>query len=291
MQRSTGEKIFSGFNYVFLTLLALLTIYPFWEIIRLSLSNVVEANTLVFRLFPQEVTFDAYKHVIDNEFIWVGYKNTAIRIIVGVSIQMALMIGLAFPLSKKTLPCRKYLTLAIIFTMFFHGGMIPSYLLVRSLRIDNSIWALVLPHAVNTFSMFIIRNYFMSLPAELEESAKIDGASLFTLITRIILPLSLPILMTVGLWCTVWHWNAWFDCLIYIKDSDKYVLQAVLRKIIIDAAPQFDNTSVDAGETVLLNAEVIKAATIIVSTLPILVVYPFIQKYFVKGVMVGSLKG
>lgn len=272
-------------------MLALLTIYPFWEVIRISFSTPAEAGRMAFTLWPGETTFAAYERVFRNRFIWIGYKNTLWRVLLGMSLQMALMILTAYPLSRKRFPNRGFWTMVIVFTMFFSGGLIPNYLLVRTLHLDNTLWSLVLPGAIPTFSMLIVRNYFMSLPESLEESAKIDGAGQLTILMKIILPLSLPILMTVGLWGTVGHWNAWFDCLIYIRDSNKYILQAILRKIVIDAAPQFDAGRVTVEEVVEISAEGTKCATIIVSTLPVLLVYPFVQKYFIKGVMVGSLKG
>jgi len=294
MIRSRQEKTFSIFNYILLSILALSTLYPFWDVIRVSLSTAAEANQMGFKLWPEKITVEAYTYVLQNRFIWVGYKNTIIRILVGMSIQMTLMICVAYPLSKKYFPNRSFWTLIIVFTMFFKGGMIPDFLLIRAMNIDNTIWALVLPRAIDTFAMLIMRNNFMSLPDSLEESAKIDGAGDLKVLISIILPMSKPILMTVALWGIVWHWNAWFDCLIYIRDSNKYVLQAILRKIIIDSAPQFSEIAggVDIS-TIDTNTSqtTIKCATIIVSTIPIVAIYPFIQKYFIKGMMVGALKG
>ncbi len=291
MKRTKGEKAYAVFNYIFLALLALITVYPFWQVIITSFSTAAEANRIGFKLWPAEISWEGYKNVISNEYIWTGYKNTIIRVLLGTTVEMFLMIMTAYPLSKKYLPHRNVFTMLIVFTMFFSGGLIPSYLNVRSLHLDNTIWALVLPIGINTFSMLILRNFFMGIPEEIEESARIDGASTMQTLVLIVLPLSVPILMTVGLWSIVAHWNAWFDCIIYIRDSDKYVLQAVLRKIIIDAAPQFDNLNTSAQDVAAIDSEVVKSATIIVSTIPIMLVYPFIQKYFVTGVMVGSLKG
>lgn len=286
-----GEQIFAVFNYLFLTLLGLLTLYPFWEVIRLSLSSAADANRMGFSLWPREVSTEGYAFVLNNPAIWTGYYNTFVRIVVGMAFQMALTVLVAYPLSRKDFPHKRFWTLFVVFTMFFRGGLIPDYLLVKTLGIDNSIWALVLPRAIDTFAMLIMRNYFMTIPVSLEESVKIDGAGDWTVLTRVILPLSKPILMTVALWGIVWHWNAWFDCLIYIRDAGDYVLQAVLRKIIIDAAPQFTETSGAASASFLeTNQEVVKAATIIVATLPIMVIYPFIQKYFIHGMVVGAIK-
>ncbi len=286
-----GERIFAVFNYLFLTLLGLLTLYPFWEVIRLSFSSAADANRMGFSLWPQEVSTEGYAFVLSNPAIWTGYYNTFVRIVVGMAFQMALTILVAYPLSRKDFPHKRFWTLFVVFTMFFRGGLIPDYLLVKSLGVDNSLWALVLPRAIDTFAMLIMRNYFMTIPVSLEESVKIDGAGDWTVLTRVILPLSKPILMTVALWGIVWHWNAWFDCLIYIREASDYVLQAVLRKIIIDAAPQFTETSGAASASFLeTNQEVVKAATIIVATLPIMVIYPFIQKYFIHGMVVGAIK-
>ena len=291
MLRTKGEKIFAVFNTIILSLLSLAMIYPFWDIIRVSFSSPAEAAMLKISFWPKEPTLDAYRQVMANEYIWQGYGNTLTRLLIGMPIQLVLMILTAYPLSKKYLPARNFFTLVIVFTMFFAGGLIPSYLNIRNLKIDNTIWALVLPGAIPTFNMLILRNNFMAIPEDLEESAKLDGASAVRILFSIILPVSLPILLTVALWGLVGHWNAWFDCLIYIRNPEKYVLQAVLRKIIIDSAPQFGDLSIMNGEDTKPSAEVVKAATIMVSTIPILVVYPFVQKYFVKGVMVGSLKG
>ena len=277
MKRTKGEKAYAVFNYIFLALLALITVYPFWQVIITSFSTAAEANRIGFKLWPAEISWEGYKNVISNEYIWTGYKNTIIRVLLGTTVEMFLMIMTAYPLSKKYLPHRNVFTMLIVFTMFFSGGLIPSYLNVRSLHLDNTIWALVLPIGINTFSMLILRNFFMGIPEEIEESARIDGASTMQTLVLIVLPLSVPILMTVGLWSIVAHW--------------KYVLQAVLRKIIIDAAPQFDNLNTSAQDVAAIDSEVVKSATIIVSTIPIMLVYPFIQKYFVTGVMGGSLKG
>ena len=295
MKISRGEKTFQIFNYVFLAVLALLTLYPFWEVVRVSFSNPFEASRLSFTLLPRKFSLEAYQHVFNNQYLWIGYKNTIYRVILSLSLSMTIMTMLSYALSKKYFPNRTFWTMIIVFTMFFHGGLIPNYLLIKNLGLYNTYWALVLPGLVGTFSMFIMRNYFMSLPEELEESAKIDGAGAFRIFVQIILPLAKPILMTVMLWELVGAWNAWFDCLIYISDGKKYVLQAILRKIIIEASPQFndigDAASAMEKEAAAVSVEVVKCATIIVSTLPVMLFYPFVQKYFIKGVMVGSLKG
>ncbi|OHE58434.1 MAG: hypothetical protein A2Z99_08455 [Treponema sp. GWB1_62_6] len=285
-----GERAYQAFNYAAISVLAFLTLYPFWDVIRLSFSSASEAGRMGFSMWPREPSTEGYKFVLNNHYIWLGYRNTAVRIVIGMAVQLALTILAAFCLSKREFPDRKFWTLAIVFTMFFRGGLIPDYLLVRSLHIDNTILALVLPRAVDTFAMLIMRNYFMTIPKSLEESVRIDGAGEWILLTKIILPLSKPIIMTVALWGIVWHWNAWFDCLIYIRDADKYVLQAILRKIIIDAAPQFNESSGGTLSFIETSQEVVKCASIVVATFPILVIYPFMQKYFIHGMVVGAIK-
>ncbi len=292
MLKTRGEKTFAVFNYLFMTVLALLFIYPMWDVVRISFSSAADVGRMGFKLWPGEFSLVGYRFVIANEFIWSGYKNTIIRLALAVPISMASMILCAYPLARRDLPLRTPVTLFIVFTMFFSGGLIPGYMLIRNLNMYNTIWALVLPGAIPTFSMLIMRNNFLSIPEELEESARIDGANYTRTLISIVLPLSTAILATVALWTIVGHWNAWFDNLLYIKNGQDYGLQAILRKIIIDAQPSYSPDRIPGEElAVLPSADVTKCATIIVSTLPILCFYPFVQKYFVKGVMVGGLKG
>ncbi|MDU5144849.1 MAG: carbohydrate ABC transporter permease [Paenibacillus dendritiformis] len=199
----------------------------------------------------------------------------------------------AYPLSKKYLPHRNLFTAFIVFTMFFSGGLIPNYLLIKELGLLDSRWSLILPGLIAAFTMIIVRNYFMSLPEEVEESARIDGANDMRILFSIVLPMSMPIIATISLWYAVAHWNAWFDSLLYISDPNKAVLGNVLRKIVIEGSSQFqqfDQGFNQNGQTAV-TPDIIKAATIMVATVPIICVYPFVQKYFVKGVIVGSLKG
>lgn len=291
IRSSKPERAFQACNYVFLALLGLIMLYPFWEIIKVSFSDPLEVGRSGYRLWPLRSSLEGYVHVFKNQYVWLGYRNTIVRVIVAMSVQMALMILTAYPLSKRYLPNRNAITMFIVFTMFFSGGLIPEFLLVsNTLHLNDTIWALALPAAINTFSMLILRNFFMTIPAEMEESAKIDGASDLRVLVRIIIPLSMSVLVTVMLWGIVQNWNAWFDCIIYIRDYRKYVLQAVLRKIVIDASPEFEGAGA-LEEVIPVNAEVVKASTIVVATLPIMMIYPFVQKYFIRGVMIGSLKG
>lgn len=289
MKESKGYRIFMILNTIFMVLLSIIMIYPIWDVVRISLCTPAEASRMVFSLWPSEISLEAYNSVWNNQYIWSGYMNTIIRIIVGMIIQMTLVILIAYPLSRKDLPHRKFWTFLIIFTMFFRGGLIPDYLLINALGMRNTMWSLVLPRAVNTFAMLILRNYFMTLPQSLQEAAKVDGASELATLVKIILPLCKPILVTVFMWGTVWYWNEWFHCILYISDNSKFVLQAVLRKIVIDASADF--SEIGGKTAILVNGQVIKAAAIVVSTLPILVLYPFMQKHFVQGMVIGAVKG
>ncbi|MNI39980.1 Inner membrane ABC transporter permease protein YcjP [compost metagenome] len=197
----------------------------------------------------------------------------------------------AYALSKKYLPHRNFYTMLIVLTMFFSGGLIPTFLLIKSIGLYDTRWALIIPGLINTFYMIIMRNFFMELPQELEDSAKIDGANDIQILARIVVPVSKPILATIGLWVAVHHWNEWFQALIYIQDQSKIVLQILLRRLIVENDDlQMRELMSQATEDEVV-AETVKSAVLMIATIPILVVYPFIQKYFVKGIMVGSLKG
>lgn len=291
IKRSAGERIFLACNNVFMVALCITMIYPFWNLLSLSFAGQGVATTR-FYLWPPVSTMDNYRRVFANTHIWTGFANTLFRTVIGTALSLIFSIHIAYPLSKRYFPHRSFWTALVVFTMFFSGGMIPDFVLIRTLGLYDSRWALILPLLINTFNMIIIRNFFMDIPDSLEESARIDGANDIVILYRIILPVSFSIIATVTLWTAVGHWNAWFDSLIYISDGSKQVLQTILRRIVLEGSQQLMNlqggTIQDTGN---VNTETIKAATIMVATVPILLVYPFVQKYFVKGVMVGSLKG
>lgn len=289
MKPTTGENIFQVILVILITLMCVVMIYPFVHIASLSVSSPAEASRFGIHLYPKEIDFTGWKQVLSQKKIWTGFGNSAFRTIVGTFLTLVVMSLCAYPLSRKTLPHRNVYTMIILFTMFFGGGIIPSYLLIKSLHLMNSVWVYIIPGLVPTFSMLVLRNFYMSIPLELEESAKIDGANDVRILFTIVLPLSKPVLATLALWSAVGHWNAWFDAVLYISDQSKQVLQFFLREIVI--------TNADAetfGRNAVGNIRYegsIKAATIMFAVLPILIVYPFLQKYFVKGTMIGSLKG
>lgn len=292
-KKSAGERAFDLFNVVLLTLFAFTAVYPFINVIVVSFSTPAAANQYGLKLWPKETTLEAYKIVFSNKMIWTGYANTIYRTVLGTALNVLFTVLCAYPLAKRHLPHRNAYTLFIVFTMFFSGGLIPNYLLIKELGLLDNRMSLILPGLIAAFTMIIVRNFFMSLPEEIEESAKIDGAHDIRILFFIVLPVSMPIIATISLWYAVSHWNAWFDSLLYIQSPGKAVLGNVLRKIIIEGSPQFqeyDNYD-PAKPQNLVTPDIIRAATIMVATTPILCVYPFIQKYFVKGVMMGSLKG
>ncbi|WP_168121231.1 carbohydrate ABC transporter permease [Paenibacillus sp. HB172176] len=290
---SRGEVAFQYFIIVVISLLCITTLYPFIHVLSISFSSASEAIRPGIHLYPKEFTLAAYEKAVKLEGIWTGFENTIFRTVVGTFLSVLAMSVGAYALSKKTLPHRGFITMAIVLTMFFSGGLIPTFLLMKDIGLYDTRLALIIPGLYNTFYMIIMRNFFMSLPDELEEAAKIDGAHDIRILIQLILPLSKPILATISIWVAVHLWNEWFNALIYIQDQSKVVLQIYLRRLIVE------NMDYDLQQLMLQEGgsadqavpESIKAAVLMIVTVPILLVYPFIQKHFVKGIMVGSLKG
>ena len=287
-KKKIGDLAADILIYGILVLIAAVTLIPFMQVVTISVSPQSVVNSPGLHLIPTKFDFSGYEKVLKYPLIWRAYLNTLIRTALGTGLSVLLYIIGAYPLSKKYLPNRKVWTLFIIFTMYFSGGLIPSYLLINNwLHLKNTIWALVLPGAMSAYTVIIMRNFFESIPDSLEESAKLDGANDITILFRIIVPLSKASIATISLWSIVYHWNEWFSCMLYIQDEDKYVLQYVLRKILLDGQTQ----DINITTKVSVNTETMKMATLVVSILPIVMLYPFLQKYFAKGVMVGSVKG
>jgi len=284
---------FDILNYTLLTLFSISILVPFIHLLTISLSPSYVATTYGLHLFPTELTFDNYRKVFTSNYIWLGYKNTIIRVVLGSTIQLFVTAMSAYVISKKYFPHRTFWTFLIVFTMFFGGGLIPTYLLVKQLGLINTYASMIIPSLVSAYNLVIMRNFFSSLPPDIEESCMIDGAGRFTTFFKIVLPLSTPILATVGLWLIVGHWNAWFDVLLYIHDDKKFTLQIVLRRIILTGTQQLlDMTATSTFyENMEASPDGLKAASIFVATIPILCTYPYLQRYFVKGIMLGSLKG
>ncbi len=290
---SLGGKVFDIANLIFMLMLILVFFIPFWTVFATSFVGVLEsARRGPYQLFPEEIDLSSYEVLLSGgSVIYRAYFITILRTVLGTAISLAFTVTLAYGMSKRNLPYRKVITAFVFFPMLFSGGMIPTYLLVRNIGIYDTIWAMLLPSAVSVWNTLLMRNFFMEIPDSLEESAKIDGASIIKILLRIILPLSLPSIATIGLFYAVWHWNAWFDASMYINDSALKPLQVILRNIVLSMSNTEVNNAILNEMAEPPPTESMKCAAIIVTTLPILCVYPFIQKYFVKGIMVGSVKG
>ena len=283
-----SETAFHIVNMLIMIFVLVITLYPFWYVLVGSFSSVGHLVENGFVLWPDGLHLDAYKQVFRNSLIPTAYRNTMIVTLAGTAISMALTLLGAYVLSIKNLPGKKALTVFFVLTMLFNGGLVPTYLVVSGLKLIDSLWALILPSAVSTYNLVLMRNFFQSVPDELYESACIDGESMIGYLIHILLPLSKASIATITMFYAVAYWNDYFKSLIYIRDSALWPMQTVLRQALQTA--QF-NTMMFEDAAQSLSTETLKDSMIVVSVLPILCVYPFVQKYFVKGVMVGSLKG
>ncbi len=291
IKESKERKIFNTLNILVLSVLMITMIYP---ILYVLFASVSDAAALISHrgllLKPIGFNINAYRMVFRDPLVINSYYNTIIIVVVGVSINILLTSLGAYVLSRKDVYFKKMIMMFIVFTMFFSGGLIPLYLTVKSVGLYNSLWALIIPTAVNTFNLIIMRTSFMAIPDSMEESATIDGANHIIILFRIILPLSLPVIAVMVLYYGVEHWNAWFNAMIFIKDRSLYPLQLLLREILVQNDTNSMTMGVDMQEQNQVS-ESIRYAVIIVATLPVLLLYPLLQKYFVKGVMIGALKG
>ncbi|MBS5282960.1 MAG: carbohydrate ABC transporter permease [Clostridiales bacterium] len=278
--------------YIICILAGVLTIVPFLYVVAGSLATEKELVERAFFIIPHTISTNAYKYIISDGSIFRGLANSFFIMIAGTVINMAFTTTLAYPLSKAGLRGRNAILNLIIVTMLFSGGMIPNYLVVKSLGMLDSYWALMLPGAVNAFNLIIVKNFFQELPHELEEAAKIDGCSDVGIFAKIILPLSKPALASVSLFYAVSHWNDFFNSLIYLNSTKKFPVQIILRQIVLLAqGASADGSSIDFGAGGTPPEQAVKMAATVVATIPILCVYPFVQKYFEQGVMVGAVKG
>jgi len=289
MKITKARLAFNIFNGIFMVLVCIVTLYPFLFVLAASLSSPVFIAQGRVSIIPLGFTTQAYKMVFEYPMIWRSYFNTVYYTVFGTAINLVLTIFAAYPLSRKTFIGRKFFNMMIFFPIIFNVGMIPSFLVVNTLGMRNTVWAIVIPGSISGFNAIVMRTFFESIPDAIEESAKIDGATHMQILTRIILPLSLPSISTIGLFYAVGHWNSFFSAMLYLRDQERQPIQIILRNIVIMNQTDTVMQSVDNDRAQI--AESIKYATIMVATLPILLVYPFIQKYFVHGVMIGSVKG
>lgn len=290
-EKTPGRRAFNFFNALFLIGMVILCVYPFYYVVTCSLSN---SNLLYgnrgLMLLPKGFSLAAYKAVINNPNIFTGYRSTMFIVLAGTALNIVFTSIGAFLVTRKNFLIAKPMMLMMLFTMYFGGGMIPSYLLIsQTLHLRDSLWSLILPGLISTYNLIIMRTNFLSIPDSLEESAKLDGANDILILVRIILPLSIPTIAVMVLFYGVSHWNAWFNALLYIDTREKFPLQLILREILILNSTNDMMTGQQEDRAAL--GESIKYATIIVATVPILVVYPLIQRYFVNGVMIGAVKG
>jgi len=287
-----SESILMFSIYAIITAFAFTTVYPFLHILSVSLSSPADAIKPGFHFFPANPSLKSYEKVMSMPLILSSYANTLYVVLFGTASSMVFTALAAYPLSRKKMVFRSTFTLIIVFTMMFSGGIVPAYLLMRSLNLLNNRLVLIISGLVSPYNMIIMKNFFQTIPESLEESAHIDGAGQFKILTNIILPLSAPVLATITLFYAVANWNMFFPCLLYITDRSKMVLQVLLRQLVITTEMNFmDNlVALDEGAATSLPVQD-KSTTIIIATLPILLIYPFLQKYFVKGVLIGSVKG
>lgn len=295
MKRSTaireakGDRIFLAILYVISFLILIIEIYPLIYVISASFSSSDAISMGRVYLLPVEPNLRGYEMLLENEDILLGFKNSVIYLVVGTTINMILTMLLAYPLSRREMPGRNIITLLVVLTMYVQGGLIPTFLLVDGLNMVDTIWGLIMPGAISTTNMIIMRTYFQnSIPDTLHEAAVLDGCNYTKYLMRVILPLSMPIIAVIGLYYAVGHWNSYFDALIYLRSNEKQSLQLVLRSILL--ANQFDSGDGGYAESAKLGVT-IKYAVIVVSCIPMMIAYPFVQKFFVKGVMIGALKG
>jgi len=294
MNRLTvSDRMFDVLNKTFLTLVVAVIAYPLLFILSASMSDPSAVSTGKVWLYPVDITFEGYARVFQNDAIWIGYRNTIFYTLLGTVVHLIILLPCAYALSRKELLAKTTITWIILFTMLFNGGLIPTYMVVKSLGMLDTAWAIVIPNVIGAWSILVARTFFKSsIPDELVDASKIDGASDFSIFFKIVLPLSAPIIAVMALFHAVSLWNQYFGALIYLSNEMMYPLQLILRQILIISEVQqgFDAGAVDSLADQIKRAALIKYSVMIVSSLPLLIVYPFLQRFFVKGILIGSVK-
>jgi len=277
-------------NALVLALIAFVCLYPFLNVLAYSVSgyNAVLSGRVTF--YPIDFNIDAYKQILGKTQIWMAMRTTVEVTFLGTALSLLLTVLSAFALSRKDLPGKSFFTTLILFTMYFSGGMIPTFLVIKNVGLFDSIYALFVPQSINVFNFIVMRTFFKNIPESLEEAARIDGASYMKVLLKMILPLSVPIIATIGLFYAVGYWNTYFDALLYIQKPELYTLQLRLKSLLFGEELNNSGANLEGIGTQVMTQS-LKMATVAVSTIPILIVYPWLQKYFVKGVMIGSVKG
>jgi len=287
--RSFGDKMFDAINYACLTLFALICLFPFLYVAVFSITPYTEYLQNPLKLIPNRIELGAYRQILDMPLLLSGYRNTILITAAGVALNIFLMLVTAYPLSKTDLKGRNVILVLITFTMFFNGGLIPNFYLVKSLHLYNTIWALILPTALGAYNLILMKSFIGAIPRDLEESAFMDGANELKVLFRIIVPLSKPAIATFVIFHAVAQWNTFFNAIIYTSKRDLWPLMLILRDLVVEEGG-IARDALDAGSASVTEFT-IKMAIIMFATLPILLVYPFLQKYFMKGLLIGSIKG
>lgn len=290
--KSKGEKAFDIILILISIIIIFIIAYPLFFVVIASFSKPEAVLGGKLSFWPIGFNLESYKMILQEEKIWSGYKNTIIYTMLGTSINVVITTLAAYPLSRKEMPYRRVLTFIITFTMLFSGGMIPVYMVVRGLGMTDTVWAMVIPNAISTYNMLVMRNYFQTnIPEELHEAAAIDGCGHLQSLIKVVLPLSTPIIAVIVLFYLVGHWNAFFNAIIYLRDQTLYPLQIILRDLILQNSLEAVGGDTFGMYEKVMRGETMKYAVIIVASVPVLMVYSFVQKYFVKGIMVGAIKG
>ncbi|BFH62388.1 carbohydrate ABC transporter permease [Paenibacillus azoreducens] len=290
---SRGDRVFNALIYLILGLVTIIVLYPLVFVFSASISDPQTVLRGEMLLWPKGINLNSYAKIFQNKDILSGFSNTLLYTSVGTLINLGMTIIAAYPLSRKDFVGRNWFMGLFVFTMFFGGGLIPTYLLIKDLGMLNSFWVMIIPNAVSIWNIIIMRTFFQqSIPYELQEAATIDGCSNIQILNRIILPLSMPIIAVMILFYAVGHWNAFFNALLYLSDKDKFPLQLILREILIQGQTS-DMVKMSTESAIKQQREVegIKYAVLVVANIPVLILYPFLQRYFVKGVMIGAIKG
>ena len=291
---SKSDYIFLTFDWMLLTVTLVVILYPLLFVIKASFSHGVTVMSN-FSLIPEKFSLEGYKAVFEFKQVWVGYRNSAYYMILGTTVNLFVTICAAYPLSRSDLKGKNLFMFLFVFTMYFSGGLIPTFLLVRNMKMLDTVWAMVLPGAMSVYNMIVMRTYFKTqIPEDLLESAELDGCGNIRFLMFIVLPLSTPIIAVIGLFYAVGHWNSYFPALMYLISPKKFPLQIVLREILVlNRMLEIMNMQLDEDEILMLEqrANLMKYSLIVVASLPVLIIYPFVQKYFVKGIMIGAIKG
>ena len=296
MFTSKKDRVFEGFINLTLIIVLITALYPLYYTVIASISDPLMVTGGRVWLFPRNITMDSYKNVFANKEIWTGYSNTIIYTVLATSLDLAVTITCAYALSKKRLAGKNMIMGIFVFTMYFNGGLIPNYILIKSLGWVDTLWVMIIPGALSVYNMIITRTFYQNnVPDELYEAARIDGSTEIGMFFRILIPLSAPIIAVMALFYGVGHWNQFFNAMIYLNDHKLFPLQLILRNILLmNQQMVMDNMTTEQMDSIARRAqlaETMKYALIFISSFPVLVIYPFMQKYFVKGVMIGAIKG